>query len=251
MNYCNWTAVQKALEAGPSLFGARNEMRTHVALVVLIVIAKHINRNSEETYLSYETIAEESLTSNASARRAVQSMVKSGHLIKKKGGSGKRDCNTYSFGPAMTETMDATEVTAVSKAEVAPTPRRSAKSKAAPSSTLPATEEARVLAERFSELEGGKPSAARVSAWQGTFDEMLGAHSFSDLLAHMEWVFLDGFWAPRIRTFSGDAVTYFLEHYGSIERAKAFRPPRSNTSTSTGKGQMKHSIEGLFDESTI
>ena len=57
MNYCNWTAVQKALEAGPSLFGARNEMRTHVALVVLIVIAKHINRNSEETYLSYETIA--------------------------------------------------------------------------------------------------------------------------------------------------------------------------------------------------
>ena len=143
------------------------------ALLTLILIARHLHLETHETFLSYETIARESLTSVASSWRSVDALVRSRHLIKETGGRGKHDCNTYKFKPAMfadvaIEGETKTPEAVVSSGDHIPPPH-----------PLTSSEAASELAARFAELlnQPQKYSAEKRKEWPQVFDKLLGNHS--------------------------------------------------------------------------
>jgi hypothetical protein len=204
----------------------------------------HINRDNGETWLDYDLIAEETLGTVSSAKRAVAFLVKSGHLIKLRGGKGKRDANTYRLGPVLAAPTSKTPTHIAMEDELdtiipatAPDPKPTA------------SDSAIQLAARFTELlaQPKKHSTVRRKHWPGTFDAMLADHSHADLLALLEWVFnIDKFWHPKIRAYSGDPADYFAEHLDNIITAMA-HPVTQSMSRTAPRTAPKYDIDAYLN----
>jgi hypothetical protein len=229
--YVNYAATKLAILAArtlplsPSRGKGKRRTRAHYALLTLIIIAGHINHDSGETWLAYDTIAKETLGTVSSAKRAVSLLVDSGHLAKIQGGKGKRDSNTYRLGPAIATTDTASGQKIENELDdIIP---------ATPPPTKPTASEAAIqLAGRFTELlaQPNKHSSVRRKQWPAVFDRLLLDNSHADLLATLEWVFtVDAFWPPLIRATSGDPAEYLTQKIDTIIAAKAH--PVSQTLT--------------------
>ena len=256
MSYCNFSAVKLALEAGPSLPlptqkpGKRARAhRAHVNLLILITIARRINRESGETWLTKERIAEEALTSVSSVTRAIRELVASKHLIKVQGGRGQRDSNTYRLGPTTTNPTLAEEAAAPASKPAPKVDEENLNLDPTPQ----ASEAALQLAARFAELlNQPKKQSALGKKWPGTFDAMLADHSHADLLALLEWVFsVDKFWFPKIRAYGGDPADYLTEKVDNILAAKA-HPTMTRATAPDRNAPAPHSlVSDLLAASTI
>jgi hypothetical protein len=265
VSYYNFEATKLAFFAGPSLprkqagtsykayeKGSAAQFRVRkkeegaaTTLLVLLVIASHFNLSTQSTYISYNRIAREALTSVSSSKRAVHDLVASGHLLKQE--TDDRDCNTYRFGPAMNGTQQnsvddlSCDDPPIDLTPPVPTP---------PKVVLPVVSEAATqLAAVFTELlaQPKKHSTVRRKHWPGTFDAMLADHSHADLLALLEWVFnINKFWHPKIRAYSGDPADYFAEHLDKIITAMA-HPVTQSMSRIAPRTAPKYDIDAYLN----
>ena len=266
MSYCNYKAMKLALLSGASIprkhVGSMQPARTKggepttrkkeegaaVALLVHIVIASHINIESQSTYLSYSHIAKDALTSPRSARRAVNTLVASGHLCKEP--SDLRECNTYRLGPATTAagsqpSADEADSMANDLVDIIPSP---------PAATSPpvssATSAAIQVANRFAELlaQPEKHSAARRKDWPAICDKMLATRSQADLDALITWVFsIDPWhWKDKLRDSGGDPMAYLESHLGSITTAMAHPTTKSTMAAKAAPHKPKHDVNSFL-----
>ena len=95
--YCNWDAIHRAIQAvdGIPLLPAG-------AVAILVVIARHINADTDIAYASYDTFLAEAHVAPRTSSRALNALVKAGLIVRISGGFPNRS-NQYRLGESVPE----------------------------------------------------------------------------------------------------------------------------------------------------